>query len=177
MKAHELANLLLSMPDVDVFNVHYDTEMDFKWVRPIGGVELDQVRVDGKQAIVFTDGYNSFNIETQFNPNLDFQLLNIEFYWKGTDNPVGELNEDYNYPSYALYILFSGHEQYCPLNKLNPDEMDVILTTGFDKETWNPVEIRLSVEEAKAYIEANYEITREGKYPDIWYDVEEKINV
>lgn len=178
MKAHELAKQLLSMPDVEVRYVVYDTEFDLKWTVPVVGLDLDRVRLNDKQVITFeTRGDYSLCKKEQFNPNLDFQLLNIEFYWKGTDKPVEELNEDYNYPSYALYILFSGHEQYCPLNKLKPEEMDVMLTTGFDKETWNPVEIRLSVEEAKAYIEANYEIIRDGKYPDIWYDVEEKINV
>jgi hypothetical protein len=178
MKAHELANLLLSMPDVEVFTVHYDNEINLKWVRPVDGVGLDRVRINGQRAIVFTDGYNSFDFETQFNPIEDFDTIDIRFFYKDTDAPVERLNESADYGFvFSLFSLFEGHRQYDNTNFVDQENMDVVLTIGYDPETWLPIQKRLSIEDAQRYIEDNYTVIREGEYPDIWYDLVEKHNV
>ena len=176
MKAHELAKQLLSMPDVEVFTVHYDTEVDVKWTLPVGGVNLDCLRVDGKPAIAFTNEYAMYDT-VEFNPVEDFDTIDIRFFYKDTDAPVERLNESADYCFvFSLFALFEGHRQYDDTNFVDPENMDVVLTIGYDPETWQPIQKRLSVEDAQQYVEDNYTVIREGEYPDIWYDLVEKNN-
>ncbi len=74
MKSHELAQLLLSHPDMEVGIIHYDGEFDLKWVNLVDGVETNKVKVDGEKILVLAQG-SRFIQDKQFNPNDDFDLL------------------------------------------------------------------------------------------------------
>jgi hypothetical protein len=179
MKAHELATQLLSMPDVEVRYVVYDTEFDLRWTVPVGGLNLDRVRVNDQQVIIFeTKSDYSLCKKEQFNPIEDFNIIDIRFFYKDTDAPVERLNETADYCFvFSLFALFEGHRQYDDTNFVDQENMDVVLTIGYDPETWKPIQKRLSVEDAQRYVEDNYTVIREGEYPDIWYDLVEKHNV
>lgn len=163
MKSHELAQLLLSMSDMEIGIIHYDSEFDIKWVSLVDNVETNRVKVDGEKILAFTEA-SKFIIDRQFNPSDDFDLLEIEFLLEDK-SITWQVNEDCL--TNQLYALFEGKQKYGQYHI--PDNTVVRLTLGYDVETWKPNTIETSIEGAKAYILQNFKMTIED---DEWYWLE-----
>jgi hypothetical protein len=165
MKSHELAQLLLSLPDMQVGIIHYDGEFDLKWVNLLGGVETNKVKVDGDKILVLSES-STFIQDKQFNPNDDFDLLEVEFLLEGKEN-YWRVNEDYL--TDQLYALFQEKQKYGQYHI--PEDTLVKLITGYDTETWEPVSITTSIEGAKEFILQHFKLEIED---DEWYWLEAK---
>jgi len=165
MKSHELAQLLLSLPDMEVGIIHYDSEFDVKWINLVDGVETNKVEVDGEKILVFSQE-SRFIQDKQFNPNDDFDLLEIDFLLEDKEN-YWRVNEDCL--TNQLYALFQGKSKY---NEYHiPDDTIVKLTLGYDAETWEPFIIKASIEGAKEYILQHFKLEIED---NAWYWLEAK---
>lgn len=164
MKSHELAQLLLSLPDMNMGVIHYDFETDVKWVNLVDGVETNKVKVDGEKILVFSE--SRALIQDKFNPNDDFDLLEIEFLLEDKEN-YWRVNEDCL--TNQLYALFQDKQKYGQYHI--PEDTLVKLITGYDTETWEPVSITTSLEGAKEFILQHFNLTIED---DEWYWLEAK---
>ncbi len=165
MKSHELAQLLLSLPDMKVGIIHYDFEFDTKWVNLVDGVETNKVKVDGEKILVLSES-STYTQYKQFNPNDDFDLLEIKFLLEDKEN-YWQVNEDTL--TNQLYALFQGRQKYGQYH-ISEDTL-VKLTLGYDDDTWEPVTVTLSIEVAKTYILQHFNLTIED---DEWYWLETK---
>jgi hypothetical protein len=165
MKSHELARLLLSIPDMGVGTVHYDSEFDVKWVNLVDGVQTDRVKVNGDKILVFTESHD-FIQDKQFNPNEEFNLLEIEFLLDDKEN-YWRVNEDCL--TNQLYALFQGKQKYGQYHI--PEDTLVKLTLGYDPDTWEPKVMFASIEGAKDYIQQNFKLEIEDNE---WYWLEVK---
>jgi hypothetical protein len=164
VKSHELAQLLLSLPDMNMGVIHYDFETDVKWVNLVDGVETNKVKVDGEKILVFSE--SRALIQDKFNPNDDFDLLEIEFLLEDKEN-YWRVNEDCL--TNQLYALFQDKQKYGQYHI--PEDTLVKLITGYDTETWEPVSITTSLEGAKEFILQHFNLTIED---DEWYWLEAK---
>jgi hypothetical protein len=165
MKSHELAQLLLSLPDMQVGIIHYDGEFDLKWVNLVDGVETNKVKVGGEKILVLSE--SRALIQDKFNPNDDFDLLEIEFLLEGDKHILWQVNEDCL--TNQLYALFQGKQKYGQYHI--PDDTLVKLTLGYDADTWEPVSITTSIEGAKEFILQHFKLEIED---DEWYWLEAK---
>jgi hypothetical protein len=165
MKSYELAQLLLSLPDMEVGIVHYDGEFDVKWVNLVDGVETNKVKVDGEKILVLSQGERYIQ-DKQFNPNDDFDLLEIEFLLEGKEN-YWRVNEDCL--TNQLYALFQGKQKYGQYHI--PEDTLVKLTLGYDPDTWEPKVMFASIESAKEFILQHFNLTIEDNE---WYWLEAK---
>jgi hypothetical protein len=166
MKSHELAQLLLSLPDMQVGIISYDSEFDFKWVSLVDGVETNKVKVDGEKILSLSNGTQHIK-DKQFNPNDDFDLLEIEFLLEGDKHILWQVNEDCL--TSQLYALFQGKQKYGQYHI--PEDTLVKLITGYDTETWEPISITTSIEGAKEFILQHFNLEIED---DEWYWLEAK---
>jgi hypothetical protein len=164
MKSHELAQLLLSLPDMRVGIIHYDGEFDVKWVNLVDGVETNKVKVAGEKILVLSE--SRALIQEKFNPSDDFDLLEIEFLLVDKEN-YWRVNEDCL--TNQLYALFQDKQKYGQYHI--PEDTLVKLITGYDTETWEPVSITTSLEGAKEFILQHFNLTIED---DEWYWLEAK---
>ena len=165
MKSHELAQLLLSFPDMEVGIIHYDGEFDVKWVNLVDGIETNKVKVDGEKILVLSES-SAFIQDKQFNPNDDFDLLEIEFLLEDKEN-YWRVNEDCL--TNQLYALFQGKQKYGQYHI--PEDTLVKLILGYDPDTWEPIAIAMYIEDAKAYILQHFKLEIED---DEWYWLEAK---
>jgi hypothetical protein len=166
MKSHELAQLLLSLPDMNMGVIHYDFETDVKWVNLVDGVETNKVKVDGDKILVLSES-STFIQDKQFNPSDDFDLLEIQFLLEDDNHILWQVNEDCL--TNQLYALFQGKQKYGQYHI--PEDTLVKLITGYDTETWEPVSITTSLEGAKEFILQHFNLTIED---DEWYWLEAK---
>jgi hypothetical protein len=166
MKSHELAQLLLSLPDMQVGIIHYDGEFDLKWVNLLDGVETNKVKVTGEKILVLSESFIFFQ-DKQFNPNDDFDLLEIEFLLEEDKHILWQVNEDTL--TDRLYTLFQGKQKYGQYHI--PEDTLVKLITGYDNDTWEPISITTSIEGAKEFILQHFNLTIED---DEWYWLEAK---
>jgi hypothetical protein len=166
MKSHELAQLLLSLPDMNIGIIHYDSEFDYKWVNLVDGIETNKVKVDGEKILVLSES-STYTQYKQFNPNDDFDLLEIEFLLDEDKNILWQVNEDCL--TDQLYALFQGKQKYGQYHI--PEDTLVKLTLGYDNDTWEPISITTSIEGAKEFILQHFNLTIED---DEWYWLETK---
>jgi hypothetical protein len=169
MKSHELAQLLLSLPDMQVGIIHNDSETDYKWATLVSGVDANVVKVDNEKIIVFTESYVG-NKDVTINPSESFDILDIDF---NSLHTIDADYEDYDIKDDSLccklHMLFTGTHMYNDQIRLNNDAV-VTLITGYDIDTWEPITIKASIEEAKQYILDNYKLVVDGD----WYFLEDK---
>jgi hypothetical protein len=164
MKSHKLAQLLLSFPDMEVGIIHNDFEFDYKWVNLVDGVDTNRVKVNGEKILVLSDG-GAHRPDDQFNPNDDFDLLEIEFLLD--DKEIWRVNEDCL--TDQLYALFQGKAKH---DELHIQEGTLVkLTLGYDPNTWEPKVIFASIESAKEFILQHFKLEIED---DEWYWLEAK---
>jgi hypothetical protein len=149
---------------MEVGTVHYDSEFDVKWVNLVDGVETNRVKVNGEKILVFTESHD-FIQDKQFNPNDDFDLLEIEFLLD--DKEAWRINEDTL--TDQLYTLFQGEHKYSEI--YIPKDTPVKLTLGYDAETWEPKVMFASIESAKEFILQHFKLEIEDNE---WYWLEAK---
>lgn len=104
--------------------------------------------------------------DEQFNPNDDFDLLEIELLLENKEN-IWRVNEDTL--TDQLYALFQGKTKYNQYHL--PEDALVKLTLGYCNETWEPITRTMSMEDAKQYILQNFKVEVED---DEWYWLEAK---
>lgn len=164
MKSHELAQLLLSIPDMEVGIIQNHCEFDVKLVNLVDGVDTNRVKVDGEKILVLSEG-SRYILDKQFNPNDDFDLLEIEFLLD--DKEIWRVNEDCL--TDQLYALFQGKAKHDELHI--PEDTLVKLTLGYDPDTWEPKVMFASIESAKEFILQHFKLEVED---DEWYWLEAK---
>jgi hypothetical protein len=169
MKSHELAQLLLSLPDVQVGVLHNDSESDYKWATLVSGVDANVVKVGNEKIIVFTESY-VHNKGVTINPSESFDILDIDFSFQSVTDIDGDSYEMKGDSLCSkLHMLFTGTHEYNDNIRLNNDAL-ITLITGYDADTWEPITIKASIEEAKQYILDNYKLV----VADDWYFLEDK---
>jgi hypothetical protein len=165
MKSHELAQLLLSLPDMGVAVVHYDCDQDIKWFNLVDGVETNKIRSGGEKLLMLSEG-SSYQPDKQFNPNDDFDLLEIEFLLEDKHIPW-RMNKDCL--TNQLYALFQGKQKHGQYHI--PEDTLVKLTLGYDPDTWEPKVMFASIDSAKEFILQHFKLEVED---DEWYWLEAK---
>ena len=169
MKSHELAQLLLSLPDMQVGIIHNDSEHDYKWATLVSGVDANVVKVNNEKIVVFTESYVG-NKGVTINPSESFDILDIDFSFQSVTDIDGDSYEmEGDSLCSKLHMLFKGTHVYNDNIRLNGEAL-IALITGYDADTWEPITIKASVEEAKQYILDNYKLVVE----DDWYFLEDK---
>lgn len=170
MNSHELAQLLLSMPDQPVRIHKLNFDYDLEWTEPVIGVNPNLARLNGKPTLVLTTGTDLNENKEELNPNRSSEIIKLEFKAKDGYN-LPEWLDSYNGTAYNLYVMHHAHYIYDNSYSIDLTKVDIILTTGYDNVTWEPIQIIGSPQDVISYIREHYDLFISGEYPDIWYDV------